>query len=1029
MVRSTLCTASAGAGKTYRLTEEVFQRIQIPNRFVVAVTFTRAAAAEMERRLLGEILSGEQAPPHPEEKLSLIMRASKVHFSTLDSLFYLFLSTESYVPQIAAEHEVTMIRRRASERFFQQFLQPGVGNQTNLLVILARILNIEPEKLTDTLRKESSFLMAWSCDEEELTDLRKKQEILKNQFIQLQTQVLQIAQTYDTEKTLKMLHSRVINHLLKPLKDQPAGCLITCKDLDEAGTGRRGIPEAQRNTEAYSKLKNLYPDLRSLVAEYIINTQKLRAALLRQFAHAYTSAMEEEKRIARRIFFEDVTRELADLDGGEDSIREDPGKERPILLARLYELGFHTVTDLFLDEFQDTSSIQLELLRPLLEEILSSVNNEAQGNRSIFLVGDWKQSIYQWREANPRVLEAWCKPYRSSGQLGIDMLSYNWRSTPLLIGFFNNLVQTLFAGTEREKELQFPPPSEKLKRPYRGFSKVEVIPVACERSDEPLYQRILHEIGKLKEKQGVALGDITILCRTHSHMKKVMETLAQQSIFTSSIKGREVLSTREGMALYLALAGVFLEERKEVQEGSGRDTPLSEGDVSSLAGLAYIGRALSLLGYGETLLPLVKKSKEEVERSGGPHRFSSLARILSLCEPHLPRTVIESVWTWGEEYFQYDEGRDIHSFLVEWRKNSSLITVPEPEHSERVKISTIHGVKGLEFPHVILLWKEESELFSVLPHPRERFPLSLSRKETREFLATEPIPGAKEFAEPYQTASNARKEETANLLYVAATRAKQSLTILVRASSDGSTTGFSSQLREACKSSDAYDYSIVKIEPRAQKTDSGWACLYGQETDGTRSTGISPPILYEQSASGQSAATEGTLGGDKRKPLSSLRITTPPPLPTRRELDPSYLSDRIETATARGSRIHQALSTVRPDGSYTDTVLFTEGERNVIRNFLSHPDVRDIIFRPGTVYTEQHLSDQTEFGIVDRLIVSSDRITLIDYKTGFRTPMLLEQYRTQMERYRNILSTLFPDRPLEAYLLFVDDEKNPIEGL
>jgi ATP-dependent exoDNAse (exonuclease V) beta subunit len=1005
MLKSILCTASAGAGKTYRLTQEVFHRLQYPNRFVVAVTFSRAAAAEMERRLLSEILKGELSPPDPPSKLSLIMRASRVHFSTLDSLFYLFLSTESYVPQIADEHEVTLILRRANERFFHQ---PNLLEKESLLVMIARILQIEPEDLTKTLKQEADLLLTRPWDEEELNNLRKQQELIKARFSKYQTEVAALAQEYQTEETLKSLHRLVITHLLKPLEELPSGSLFDHADLDEVGTSRGGIPPDQRNSPLYEKLKRLYPEMRRCVADYIINTQKLRAALLWQFAEAYARAIEEEKRSSRRIFFEDIAKRLAHLDGGEEA------RERPILFARLYELGFHRVTDLFLDEFQDTSRIQLELLRPLLEDILSSENQEAKGTRSIFLVGDWKQSIYQWRNADPEALQNWSETYRQTGQLSVDLLSYNWRSTPLLIGFFNNLVRKLFAGTEREKELQAPPPLDKRKRSYQVPSKVEVIPVPCDRSDDALYQHTLKEIVKLRE-EGIPYGDITILCRTHTHIKNVTKILAQNGIFTTSIRGRELLSTREGMALYLAIARVFQKDtpkdpKKLEMSHNGSTLPLESNSIG------YIERALTFLGFGETLLPLAEKNAEEMRRIPGPHRFASLSRILSSFEPYLPRVVIEAIWSWGEGYFQYEEAKDIHSFLVEWRQNSPLLTVPEPEHSERVRISTIHGVKGLEFSHVILLWKEEPELYPVLSHPSEKFPLSLSKKEKRDFMAKEPVTDARSFAQPYEEASQARKKETANLLYVAATRAVQTLTILVRANKDGSASGSSGLLVEACQAP-----LDTTIEPQARKTIYGWACQYGPL----------PPISPVEGKPASELPPTGGESSKAEKPdrtLSDLRIDSLPLPPSPRELDPAYLSERIEAATARGSRIHQVLSAMTPDGRYPTTELIEE-DQNTLRQFLSNPEVQKILFRPGAVYTEQHLSDSSEFGIVDRLIVSSDRITLIDYKTGYRTEALLTQYRMQMERYRRMLTTLFPNRLIDSYLLFVDDPKNPIESL
>ena len=93
MVKSLFVTASAGSGKTFRLTQEVRRHIERDTEFVVAATFTRAAAAEMEKRILEAIEKGEESPA---DKLRLIMRAARVHFSTIDALFHRFLSTEAY---------------------------------------------------------------------------------------------------------------------------------------------------------------------------------------------------------------------------------------------------------------------------------------------------------------------------------------------------------------------------------------------------------------------------------------------------------------------------------------------------------------------------------------------------------------------------------------------------------------------------------------------------------------------------------------------------------------------------------------------------------------------------------------------------------------------------------------------------------------------------------------------------------------------------------------------------------------------
>jgi len=82
--------------------------------------------------------------------------------------------------------------------------------------------------------------------------------------------------------------------------------------------------------------------------------------LLKRFSMLRAELLTEEKQRLGRLYFEDIPRALLALDGPESP-------DRPLFTARLYELGFHRTAHLLLDEFQDTSRIQFDLLRPLDE--------------------------------------------------------------------------------------------------------------------------------------------------------------------------------------------------------------------------------------------------------------------------------------------------------------------------------------------------------------------------------------------------------------------------------------------------------------------------------------------------------------------------------------------------------------------------------------------------------------------------------------------------------------------------------------
>jgi ATP-dependent exoDNAse (exonuclease V) beta subunit len=972
MVKSLFVTASAGSGKTYRLTEQVRRHLdgegelklatancgeasilqgnepycfcslaprqasgnELAGGFVVAATFTRAAAAEMEKRILDAIEKGDESAA---EKLRLIMRAARVHFSTIDALFHRFLSTEAYVPQVADDHEKAIITALADARFFQH---PQTLADLESIVIAARILQMPPESLLKELDKGKEALEAWECPENHLDALKAEQARLIAEYDRLREQVQSVAAA-----TRGTLATQVVAPLLEPL---------AAVDLKRALFLKADISEVKvkaddRGTAAYAALQKLYLPMRRLVAQHLVNTKRLRSALLKRFSARRAEVLAEEKERLGRLYFDDVPRTLIALDGPESL-------DRPHYLARLYELGFHRTVHLLLDEFQDTSQIQFALLRPLIDDILGSVGEDAEGERSLFLVGDWKQSIYQWRGAAPDALRDVISPALLSGQIAAETLPHNYRSTPLLIAFFNHLVAGLFAGTDKVN-LQVPP--EKPKHPYGGLSEMAVIPAPCERGDDPAYERLVEAVARKKEECGCPWGAIAILCRTNGHMDKAAAALAKAAIPTSGIRGRELLSLREGTALYLSLIALF----------TGHDG-------------RFIPRSLAALGYGEELTAALDRLVATVGTAPRPHRFAAFASALRDLAPHFPRVLIETLWDEAERYFDRPDAADSAAFLRYLLTMSHLITVPEGEHADRVKLATIHGTKGLEFPHVFLFWKEGLDRAPEIPHPADGCPLTISKDELA-FLATGPIAGAAAIAEAASMVKEEKAEQTANLIYVAATRASQSLTILLRADKEGALKGFGELMSRTAQAA----------IPNAEHTEFGWRHDYGPEQP--------RPADYEElTAPDLPAAPSAPVDSD--------------------DMDPTLRSADIEAGIERGIRIHAALARITDARKSFAPDNLDAKERATVERFLAEPKVREIIFRPGRVLTEQHISDTRAFGIVDRLIIAPDRITLIDFKTG-RVGHLADKYSLQMNRYRTIIEELFPGCPVESYLLFVDE--------
>ncbi|MGI6087221.1 MAG: UvrD-helicase domain-containing protein [Kiritimatiellia bacterium] len=939
MATSYLVHASAGSGKTYHLTKAVQDHIRATTDLIVAITFTRAAAAEMQKRILDFIAEDDNIDA--SQKLHLLMRAAKVRFSTIDALFRQLLATEESSPQIADDHEKQNILTAVDACFFSH---SAVIDNLERIVIAARVLQTTPERLLSKLRELDPAFTQWKPTDEQIDDWRVRQKKLASEYARLQG-IIHDKAGHAKGNLLRF----VATPLLRPLDQVNQFPAVFMKnDLNEIG----GIAEKDRDTPVYHLLKKIQPYMRRLLAEYIINSARLSGALLQRFHSIHQSLMQEEKQRRGECFFEDITHGLLELDGTN-------ADKRPALLTRIYERGYDRTAHLLLDEFQDTSGEQIQLLQPLMEDILGNIAPGGAGEKSLFIVGDWKQSIYRWRGAEPDRLNNWLAPLLKNRQLVVQELPYNWRSTPLLINYFNHLTAVLFKGTDYAHHRQAPPPAGK-RKDYSGISRILTLPVSCKQNEEALYTTLVEEIIKWQADTGCAWGDIAVLCRTNENMRKIAAALATQGIATSGVRGRELLSLREGVALYLALTALF--------------TP-HDGK--------FIPMALDKLGYDAALQQELERIKEINASSFDPFRFADVAQALRELSRHFPPVLIETVWNDAERYFDSPAPGTPSDWLKHLCDMSPWVTVPEAEHAARVQLATIHGTKGLEFPHVFVLWKEERDRPSILEHPDNGTPLQLNKGE-REFLAAAGALKMPSDAGGNDDEADKLSEETANLLYVAATRAISSLTWVLKANKDGEMQGFSERINQAA------------AQPIADAEQI--------------------PMGYQHD-----------YGAGKQRPADAVELPpyhTPEfkPAPLIEEIDPALKSAEIEAGIVRGLRLHAALARLTPECSLPDDVDLTPSERQCLQRFLSDSAVSAILRRPGKVLCEQHVSDTLHFGLVDRLIIAPDKVTIIDYKTGSRHSSLEEQYREQMLRYRKILTALYSDKRLiECFILFVDD--------
>ncbi len=443
----------------------------------------------------------------------------------------------------------------------------------------------------------------------------------------------------------------------------------------------------------------------------------------------------------------------------------------------LYWLDYR-VQHLLVDEFQDTSIRQYELLQALTEQW-----SDGDG-RTLFLVGDPMQSIYRFREAE---VSLFLQCYER-GQLGTVCLTplrltSNFRSTPEIV----NWTQTLFAPIMCEDD------------PSCGAVKLR--PVQATRPSASLQPRLFPMIEDFGENEARAIADViqrapvkrevAILVRSRSRVAAILPELRRAGIDYEAI---EIDSLKE--------------EQHIIDLVSLTRAVLHLGDrLSWLACLRapWCGLALAdlaALAEGEeerTVLDLLSDpDKIAVLSSDGRFRAVRVQEILSAAVRHVGRMplrdLIERTWlTLGgpavltqknyledvDTFFALledcDQGGTIRDFGLLNERIQCLWAKP-PKQKDAVQVLTIHNAKGLEFQTVILPGLGAKARYS------ERDLLIWTERFEEDgtaslVVAAKPQTGAKspDYDTVCEDLDKKEAHELKRLLYVAVTRAKDEL--------------------------------------------------------------------------------------------------------------------------------------------------------------------------------------------------------------------------------------------------------------
>ncbi len=722
--------ASAGSGKTFALSVRFLALLfkgANPSE-ILTLTFTKKATAEMKERILDylKILQKENLEDEKEKEKSqnilkeleekyhlnpnLVQNSAQniyqrflnaeIRISTIDAFFQSILRKFCWFVGLSANFEVNEDTKAHQQQLNASFLSALNGEQLEeLSVFITQCLSYD-NYTSDSILERLRFLK----NKLYLFDPNKKEP------------------AFDEEGFLEKL--RGLNQQIQSIEtaSDKAKTAIKCDDFRGFLNSSLTWLEKKSEYRDFKKLKDEIPTLES-ECEEIENDLKLyyearEIALFKKFPKFIQLYDKATSKIQALDFDAIKDKVHALLNGYEE------------LPAEFFYFRLDSkIAHILIDEFQDTSLNDYKILAPFIDEIKAGIG-QAKWHRSVFFVGDVKQSIYAFRGSFSSLFESVAKDFYH------DNLQFNHRSSPLIINYVNTIFKKAYQNSPTAYLEQKYPKTSQNKHARDGYVKVSL--VADER--ELLLEQILQEAKNLLEHR-IEPKDITILCTTNDDALEIKNYLQENlsAIRPSTESSAKLSQFVESKIIKNALEYALAEEPYK---------PFYKHSVLKLVGYLH-DDAIALASFNpkkESVAGFVWKVMELFELYG---ECAQICLELAVgCED-------------ANDFLEKLEAKAIASF-----------------NAKGAQIMTIHRSKGMQFPYVIVCER--------LGKPRT----NSSNQFLEEYDGTELIRlyyrmknrevVDKDYARALDKEEAARENEEINVYYVAFTRAELGLIVVAK---------------------------------------------------------------------------------------------------------------------------------------------------------------------------------------------------------------------------------------------------------
>jgi ATP-dependent helicase/nuclease subunit A len=1065
--RNVALEASAGTGKTRVLVDRYVGLLAagVKPRNILAITFTRKAAAEMRQRILQELATRQREKTIAVELWQEIRESlTDIAISTIDAFCLALLrefpleadvdpgfelADETETPRLvddALERTLRVGRSLATEQAEMALLFAQLG-EYQLRQGLARLIDrrlVAWEAISRFLRGSHDVTIDGA--------VARLHARLRNAVSSVPGNVSGLLSTGPDHPDFALL-ARDLRRLLAEPAPSPALTQALLERVREHFLTQDGEPRKRltykkadfRSASDYEKhlaaVQSLGPYLVQALSDY---RRDINVILVRAVRQLYAIALEQYQRTLRKhgvLDFSDVLQRTLALLGQ----MEEFSRSRFKLEARYQHV--------LVDEFQDTSRAQWALVELLVKSWASGLGLAARDlEPTIFIVGDRKQSIYGFRDAEVAVLDEasrYIEALRPIGQVR-TAITRSFRSVRELLHLVNDVFAAIDKVPERPDAFRY---SDDDAFPLTSVEATssDALGLVAARSDDQQAECVADEIARLLisgatvrdrdtgVRRAIRPGDIAILFRTRDGHRLFEDALARRRVPYYVYKGLGFFDADE-IKDVLALLGFLARPDSELQAAAflrSRFIRVSDEALKLLAPhlVASIISEAEPARWSE--LHAADQARLQLARSAVPGWLALVDRLPP--SELLDRILAESAYAAelaGPAYRQARENLKKIRGLVRRLQNRGYATtgrlvdhfaqlVAGGDESnaiidaiDAVNLMTTHAAKGLEFPVVFVVNLQRGSGGS--PDPIRVFPTPFGRDHD-----IEPAVSLGDHQSEGDRDADAREaEENKRLLYVALTRARDRLYLAATLGRDGRLNAGKGGLGRTLPPSLAqlFAQALQSTEPRivweGQSARHVFSVVEPSSDLATMSEAVSAPAPAPDDFA--------ALAADGARRLSvTAAIAASSPETSRSE-------NGERSSIEIGVLVHRALETGTDDleallraderAAIGDLPAFLSSARGALTSLRTHPGLVEI-WDDAVMVSRRH-EVPFSWRSPDGTVVRGTFDCLVERVTGaievleFKTGQPAAEHRRQLETYVAAAQALFPDRIVQGRLIY-----------